>query len=115
MRPAEGERREAIEAAFASVVALRRAFDALDAGSNDDLLSRGEIASLDASRERGAAASTAEGLPALPFSTDLLPALASYIDRFLRRHGKSHLAFAEFVLLCRDFVPREPPHEDARF
>ena len=105
---ATDERRGEIEAAFTRVVALRRAFDALDASSNDDALSMSEVATLaddntmDWSTDGNAAV-------AQPFSADRLPSLAELIGRYLRRNGKSHLAFAEFVLLSRDFQRNTPP------
>ena len=99
----------------------RRAFDALDAQSNDDFLSLGEIATLSEAgelREYPAVPSPARasggssgggrgGVPASPslmpvVEADRLPLLAKTIERYLRRKGKQHLAFAEFVLLCRD-------------
>lgn len=88
---ADGERREAIEAAFTQVVALRRAFDALDASSNDDALSATEVATLD---------EPATAPAALPVGDT--QRLGEAINRYMRRHGRRHLAFAEFVLLSRD-------------
>ena len=41
----------------------------------------------------------------LPFSADRLPQLAEGIARYMRRHGKSHIGFSEFVLLCRHVAP----------
>ena len=112
-RAADGERRAAIEAAFTRVVALRRAFDALDASSNDDALSPSELSTLDAPASHdvsayapsAAAASAAESLSSMPFSTDRLPALSEMIGRYMRRRGKRHISFAEFVLLCRAAPP----------
>ena len=100
MQPAEGERREAIEAAFTRVVALRRAFDALDAASNDDALSPAEVATLDDPSGPAADGAGADGRSAMPLSAERLPALAALIGRYMRQRGKSHLAFAEMVLLC---------------
>ena len=118
---AEGARRVAIEEAFTKVIALRRAFDALDAQSNDDFLSLGEIATLSEAGElreypavpspaRASGGSSGGGRGCVPASpslmpvveADRLPLLAKTIERYLRRKGKQHLAFAEFVLLCRD-------------
>ena len=153
-RPASGARRAAIEEAFARVVALRRAFDALDASSNDDLLSMTEVETLseavslrDMAAAGGGSSSGRGGRPgdgnqlqeqvyqsapgavengtvngrsrlssappspspsaseALPFEPDRLPQLAASIGKFLRAKGKTHLAFCEFVLLCREHSP----------
>ena len=88
---ADGSRRGAIEAAATRVIALKKAFDALDAGSEDEALSMSEVSTL-----------SSGGFAHNPFSTDILKTLADKIQGYLSRAGKSHLAFAEFVLLCRD-------------
>lgn len=128
-KAAEGERRAAIEEAFARVVALRRAFDALDASSNDDVLSLSEVGTLSEAvslRDVAAGSPNASQSAAYPsgletptsgtrspptgvggggvFEIDRLPQLAASIGRYLRAKGKEHLAFTEFVLLCRDHV-----------
>ena len=101
---AEGERRAAIEAAFTRVVALRRAFDALDAGTNDDALSLSEVATLEPAWRPGVVGEPPA--PAdMPFSADRRPALAEEIGRYMSKHRKSHLQFAEFVLLSREVTP----------
>ena len=41
----------------------------------------------------------------MPFSTDRLPALSEMIGRYMRRHRKGHISFAEFVLICRAAPP----------
>ena len=139
--PADGARRIAIEEAFSRVVALRRAFDALDASSNDDLLSMTEVGTLSEAVSLSAAAGGSgsingngngnghgpRGYPCcasaaggatmvsstppspspseqgqLPFEPDRLPQLAASIAKYLRAKAKTHLAFPEFVLLCRE-------------
>ena len=88
MAASEGARRAQIEEAFQRVVALRNAFDALDAASEDDALSASEVDGLDEGGLVFAGASALVGL-------------ASSMRRYMHKHGKSHLAFAELVLLCR--------------
>ena len=102
---AEGARRAQIETAFTRVVALRRAFDALDAPSNDDLLSVAEVATLRQATADGPSASSGGGDASSPiFAADRMPALARLIDAYMTQKGKAHVAFAEFVLLCRHFA-----------
>ena len=116
---AEGERRVRIEEAFRRIVALRHAFDALDASSGDNGLSAAEVDALfeprAASQQRRTAADGAGGAangaspPSTTTAADLpadaaspLVGLASSMRRYMRQHGKAHLAFSELVLLCRD-------------
>ena len=54
-----------------------------------------------ASINHGGSSSTSSqpSLPGMPFEPDRLPQLAAYIGKYLKRKGKAHLAFTEFVLL----------------
>jgi len=94
------ERQAAIEGAFAQLLTLRRAYDSLNLSDESSSHAPQPVQSTSPLEI------SAPGLPLGWLSPERLPSVAEHIRAYMRQRGLKHAKFAEFVMLCRDFVQR---------